>query len=188
MFPQRGRMGVGARRLRHPHPQHQGSQLRHAPEHRAVSGRRRTHRAGLPAVLLYTGNATAVSAARRMGGAIADELSANRVDGVLLVATLRSSCNRCGATLAKEIERAGIPVGMMTAMPAIPLSVGASRVVRGVRVPHVCGDRGSVRGQGPRAPGAYRHDRPQRPDHPGIFAHPSSSPMKRNWRVSPDET
>jgi glycine reductase len=29
---------------------------------------------------------------------------------------------------------------MMTAMPAIPLAVGASRVVRGVRVPHVCGD------------------------------------------------
>ena len=25
-------------------------------------------------------------------------------------------------------------------MPAIPLAVGASRVVRGVRVPHVCGD------------------------------------------------
>ena len=25
-------------------------------------------------------------------------------------------------------------------MPAIPMSVGASRVVRGVRVPHVCGD------------------------------------------------
>tara|TARA_B100000315_G_scaffold242955_1_gene265776 strand:+ start:1487 stop:1708 length:222 start_codon:yes stop_codon:yes gene_type:complete len=28
----------------------------------------------------------------------------------------------------------------MTAMPAIPLAVGANRVVRGVRVPHVCGD------------------------------------------------
>ncbi len=28
----------------------------------------------------------------------------------------------------------------MTAMPAIPLSVGANRVIRGVRVPHVCGD------------------------------------------------
>ena len=28
----------------------------------------------------------------------------------------------------------------MTAMPAIPLAVGAARVVRGVRVPHVCGD------------------------------------------------
>ena len=42
--------------------------------------------------------------------------------------------------MAKEIERAGIPVSVMTAMPAIPLSVGANRVVRGVRVPHVCGD------------------------------------------------
>ena len=31
-------------------------------------------------------------------------------------------------------------MSMMTAMPAIPLSVGASRVIRGVRVPHVCGD------------------------------------------------
>ena len=29
---------------------------------------------------------------------------------------------------------------MMTAMPAIPLSVGTNRVVRGIRVPHVCGD------------------------------------------------
>ena len=31
-------------------------------------------------------------------------------------------------------------MGIMTAMPAIPLAVGANRVVRGVRVPHVCGD------------------------------------------------
>jgi betaine reductase len=42
--------------------------------------------------------------------------------------------------MAKEIERAGIAVSIMTAMPAIPLAVGASRVIRGVRVPHVCGD------------------------------------------------
>ena len=28
----------------------------------------------------------------------------------------------------------------MTAIPMIPMSVGASRVVRGVRVEHVCGD------------------------------------------------
>ena len=31
-------------------------------------------------------------------------------------------------------------MGIMTAMPAIPLAVGANRVVRGVRVSHVCGD------------------------------------------------
>lgn len=42
--------------------------------------------------------------------------------------------------MAKEIERKGIPVAIMTALPVIPLSVGASRVVRGVRVEHVCGD------------------------------------------------
>ena len=28
----------------------------------------------------------------------------------------------------------------MSAIPSIPLSVGANRVVRGVRVEHVCGD------------------------------------------------
>ena len=42
--------------------------------------------------------------------------------------------------MAKEIEREGIPVAMMTALPVIPLSVGASRVIRGARVEHVCGD------------------------------------------------
>ena len=42
--------------------------------------------------------------------------------------------------MAKEIEREGIPVAVMTALPVIPLSVGASRVVTGVRVEHVCGD------------------------------------------------
>ncbi len=30
----------------------------------------------------------------------------------------------------------------MSALPMIPLAVGASRVVRGVRVEHVCGDPG----------------------------------------------
>jgi len=42
--------------------------------------------------------------------------------------------------MAKEIERFGIPVAVLTAIPMIPLSVGASRVVRGIRVEHVCGD------------------------------------------------
>ncbi|CAI8048618.1 Glycine reductase complex component B subunit gamma [Geodia barretti] len=40
-----------------------------------------------PQFFSTTGNATAVSAARRMGGEIASELTANHVDGVLLVAT-----------------------------------------------------------------------------------------------------
>ena len=31
-------------------------------------------------------------------------------------------------------------MAILTALPVIPLSVGASRVVQGVRVEHVCGD------------------------------------------------
>ena len=34
----------------------------------------------------------------------------------------------------------GIPVAIMSALPSVPLSVGANRVVRGIRVEHVCGD------------------------------------------------
>lgn len=29
---------------------------------------------------------------------------------------------------------------MMSALPAVPTSVGVSRIVRGIRVEHVCGD------------------------------------------------
>ena len=29
---------------------------------------------------------------------------------------------------------------MMTALPIIPMAVGANRIIRGVRVEHVCGD------------------------------------------------
>lgn len=42
--------------------------------------------------------------------------------------------------MTKEVERVGIPVAMISALPVIPLSIGAHRVVRGVRVEHLCGD------------------------------------------------
>lgn len=44
--------------------------------------------------------------------------------------------------MTKELEREGIVVAMVSALPSIPLSVGAHRVVRGVRVEHLCGDPG----------------------------------------------
>lgn len=34
----------------------------------------------------------------------------------------------------------GIPVAVISAIPIVPLTVGASRIVRGVRIEHVCGD------------------------------------------------
>jgi len=50
------------------------------------------------------------------------------------------TCNRCGATIAIELERAGVPVAFVSAVPAIPMSLGVPRVVRGVAVTHILGD------------------------------------------------
>lgn len=44
--------------------------------------------------------------------------------------------------MTKELERLGIAVAMLTALPMIPLAVGANRIIRGIRVEHVCGDPG----------------------------------------------
>ena len=42
--------------------------------------------------------------------------------------------------MSKELAREGINVTVVSAIPMIPMSVEVSRVVRGVRVEHVCGD------------------------------------------------
>ena len=42
--------------------------------------------------------------------------------------------------MTKELEREGIVVAITSALPAVPLSLGAHRIVRGVRVEHLCGD------------------------------------------------
>jgi len=39
-----------------------------------------------------------------------------------------------------ELERSGFPVALISALPELATSVGAPRVVRGVRIEHVCGD------------------------------------------------
>ena len=41
---------------------------------------------------------------------------------------------------AKEIERLGMPVGMISAIYDLALTTGANRVIRGARIEHVCGD------------------------------------------------
>ena len=40
-----------------------------------------------------------------------------------------------------ELEKRGIPVAFVSAVPAIPLSLGVSRVVLGVAIVHPLGDR-----------------------------------------------
>ena len=39
-----------------------------------------------------------------------------------------------------ELERSGFPIALISALPELATSVGAPRVVRGVRIEHVCGD------------------------------------------------
>jgi glycine reductase len=40
------------------------------------------------------------------------------------------------------LERLGLPTAMISALPPVALELGANRVVRGVKIPHPCGDPG----------------------------------------------
>jgi betaine reductase len=42
--------------------------------------------------------------------------------------------------MAKEIERAGIPCSLVSALYSLALTTGAPRVIKGSRIEHVCGD------------------------------------------------
>jgi glycine reductase len=42
--------------------------------------------------------------------------------------------------ISKELDRAGIPAAVVTAMYPVAEQVGASRIVKAVAIPHPCGD------------------------------------------------
>ena len=42
--------------------------------------------------------------------------------------------------LAREIEKGGIPVVVITAMTMLAKQIGANRIVTGTKIPHPCGD------------------------------------------------
>lgn len=42
--------------------------------------------------------------------------------------------------MTAELERAGLPTAMISALGPVALELGANRVVRGVKIPHPCGD------------------------------------------------
>jgi glycine reductase complex component B subunit gamma len=42
--------------------------------------------------------------------------------------------------MAKELERAGLPTALVSALPQIPLSIGAPRIVPGFAIVHPLGD------------------------------------------------
>lgn len=42
--------------------------------------------------------------------------------------------------MAKEFEREGLPTALVSALPLIPLSIGANRIVRGRAIVHPLGN------------------------------------------------
>ncbi len=42
--------------------------------------------------------------------------------------------------ISKELDKAGVPVAMISALFPLAEQVGASRIVKGVKIPHPCGD------------------------------------------------
>jgi glycine reductase complex component B subunit gamma len=42
--------------------------------------------------------------------------------------------------MSVELERRGLPTAMISALPPVARELGANRVVRGVKIPHPCGD------------------------------------------------
>jgi len=42
--------------------------------------------------------------------------------------------------MSKEIEKAGLPVALISAMFPVAQQVRANRIVKGVSIPHPCGD------------------------------------------------
>lgn len=85
------------------------------------------------------GNGTAVASAKGFAAEYAKELVADGVDAVILTSTW-GTCTRCGATMVKEIERAGIPVVHMCTVTPISMTVGANRIVPTIAIPHPLGN------------------------------------------------
>lgn len=85
------------------------------------------------------GNGTSVANAKAFAEEFSKELVADGVDAVILTSTW-GTCTRCGATMYKEVERAGIPVVHVCTVTPISLTVGANRIVPAVAIPHPLGD------------------------------------------------
>lgn len=86
-----------------------------------------------------TGNGTAVASSKKFAEEFAQKLIAAGVDAVILTSTW-GTCTRCGATMVKEIERAGLPVVHICTVVPISLTVGANRIVPAIAIPHPLGN------------------------------------------------
>lgn len=86
------------------------------------------------------GNGTPVARAKGFAQEVAEKLQDANIDAII-VTSCCGTCQRCGATLSKTLEKElEIPVVQIAATPPIPKTVGANRIVPGVAIPHPVGD------------------------------------------------
>ena len=85
------------------------------------------------------GNGTSVASSKSFAKEIAEKLVSDEVDAVILTSTW-GTCTRCGATMVKEIEKAGLPVVHICTVTPISLTVGANRIVPAIAIPHPLGN------------------------------------------------
>lgn len=86
------------------------------------------------------GNGTPVKRAKGFALKVAKKLKAANVDGII-VTSCCGTCQRCGATLSKVMEKEmNVPVVQVAATPPIPKTVGSNRIVPGVAIPHPLGN------------------------------------------------
>ena len=84
---------------------------------------------------------TTVSKKCEENGAIIakDIVEKGEADAVILTSTWGTS-TRCGSTIARQIEKLGVPTVQITAVPNIAEMVGVNRILTGVAVPNPVGD------------------------------------------------
>ena len=86
-----------------------------------------------------TGVMTPVEKGKEFGRKISSSVRNSNIDGVIVISTCGTS-TRCGAYIACEIEKAGIPVVHVTNLVQISEWVGCSRILEGNAVCHVFGN------------------------------------------------
>ena len=82
---------------------------------------------------------TSVEKGKEFGKKISSSVCNSNIDGVIVISTCGTS-TRCGAHIACEIEKAGIPVVHVTNLVRISEWVGCSRILEGNAICHVFGN------------------------------------------------
>ena len=88
-------------------------------------------------VIVTVGNSMDIQRATKFGKEISQKLLSEGVQAVLITSTWGTD-TRCGATLAKQIDKEGIPVVHLCTIVPISEAIGANRIYAGLGIPHPC--------------------------------------------------